>query len=68
MNEAEPIRDSVLTISPTVQKREAKHIATGSVKRGKRKHSQCDYDSINSLQRSDVETSKDQSNSKIQLK
>jgi len=68
MNEADPIRDSVLTISPTVQKREGKNIANGSVKRDKRQRSQCDYDSINSLQRSEFDTSKDKSNSKIQLK
>lgn len=68
MNEANENQDKILTISPTFLEKAQKYRGTSSVKRGGRKYSQGDYDSINSLQKSEIDSSKNNSNVKIQLK
>lgn len=61
-------KDVVLTISPTILEKAQKYRGTSSMKKGGRKYSQGDYDSLNSLQRSELDNNKNNSNAKIQKK
>lgn len=63
-------RENILTISPTIGAEElSKHSrGSGSVKRDSRKYSNCDYESMNSLNLSEMDRSVQRSNAKIQMK